>query len=561
MAVPVIKCDASSEVVAQVQGIEDRCNNWADGLALNSCTCDAAAWGVLTQAVDLIEQEIKDYGHGSQEQREAMINLGRAGALLLGKLHEAPLPAKVPWLRWTTELKEATRQAVLTAHNCGAFINCFTMWHKHRYAVEILSPTCLRFSIPPSTLGRNIMAHQQGCRIPNWPLTPDNPVDMSLVNDPDVARLLSRLWNRVAFEGALAMRYPDDSELLSLLRDIYDVRLRLQFRRNPAFDLGGYDLDAFRRFFAVLLSLCSVHEHLCDAWSKACGRYPFESAVMVKTLSEWVGLIAGLCDIEDAQIRLILADLTFGAIKPLDIYIHPFVPSHDGQTLFLVPHFILNSRAEENILRVCSYARPDYYRPIASAKEGEMREHIKANVPARYTVSGPVKLPDPKLPDIDVTIRDVADSTLLAGELKWLRKTIRAVEHVERDAELDEGFRQLRDVRKFLEGSPGFLKESGIIKRDEPQPTLSYAVIARDYLSHAPQGNGSLLAEFDALMWALQKSRNLTDATQKLQRFEWLPVEGRDFTVQFKAATIAGVTIYSEVFDRPRGLDAAGASA
>jgi hypothetical protein len=33
-----------------------------------------------------------------------------------------------------------------------------------------------------------------------------------------------------------------------------------------------------------------------------------------------------------------------------------------------------------------------------------------------------------------------------------------------------------------------------------------------------------------------------------LLRYEWLPVEGRDFRVQYDTATVNGVSIQSEVF-------------
>jgi len=443
MTSPVLKCQASPQFIAKVQEIEDRCNTWAENLALAGFTHDTAVWGSLTQLVDLIEQQVGKFGHGSQQQREAMINLGRAGALLLNTLRGTNLAVKEPLLRWTSELRRASNQAVLLAHNCETFISCFTMWHKNRYAVEVLSDASLRFSVPVSLMDRRIQAYQQGRRVSNWPSTQDNPFEKAFVDNPDVNHLLLRLRKRVELQGALAMSYPDDGELLSLLRNIHDAKLRADFRRNPLLDLGGYKLEDFRRFFAVLTSLCAVHEYLCDDWFKRCGRYPFETAVMVKPLSEWTHLIAGLCDVPESQVRLMIADLTFGAIKPLDIYIHPFVPSLDDETLFLVPHFILNSRAEENILRVCSYARPDYYRPIANAKELEMRQRIKNDAPPGYTVVGPLKLPDPKLPDIDIVIMDGKSSVILIGELKWLRKVTRAIEHLNRDVELDEGFDNL----------------------------------------------------------------------------------------------------------------------
>jgi hypothetical protein len=357
------------------------------------------------------------------------------------------------------------------------------------------------------------------------------------------------------------MRYPDDSELLSVLRNVYDSRLRSTFRRDPSLDLGGYDLSDFRRFFSVLLAVSSVHECFCDWWRQKSGRYPFESAVMVRRSADWADLIVRLSGLDQGKVKRMIADLTFGVIRALDVYIHPFVPSLGGDMLFLVPHFILNSNAEENILRVCSYARPRCYSLIANAKEAEMRDSIKAHVPARYKVMGPFKLPDPKLPDIDLVIKDTQSAAVLIGELKWLRKVVRVIEHVERDAELEEGFRQLRDVRTFLEQSPGYLSDSSIILAGQAPPTLSYAVIARDHLAHIPQQDGLWLAEFDALIWALLDSDCLADACRKLAAFEWLPIEGRDFTVQFKTASVAGVTMDSEVFDRPRDFDAASASA
>jgi hypothetical protein len=272
---------------------------------------------------------------------------------------------------------------------------------------------------------------------------------------------------------------------------------------------------------------------------------------MVKPAAEWVNLIVGLSGIEKSQIQIMIADFTFGTTRPLDIYIHPFVPSLDSQTLFLVPHFILNSRAEENILRVCSYVRPEHYSVIANAKEGEMRESIKSNAPSRYSVAGPLRLPDSKLPDIDILIKDVESPAVLIGELKWLRKTIRVVEHLDRDKELEQGFEQLRDIRKFLEEFPDYLRERGLTASGENQPKPSYAVIARDHLSYLPQQDGLWLAEFDALTWALQISDNLPHALHKLQTNEWLPVEGRDFTVRFESIKLSGVMIEAEIFHRP----------
>ncbi len=73
-----------------------------------------------------------------------------------------------------------------------------------------------------------------------------------------------------------------------------------------------------------------------------------------------------------------------------------------------------------------------------------------------------MKLPDPKLPDVDILLSDAAVSAVLAGELKWMRKTARVVEHFDKDTELEKGFQQLREVKAFMEGFPDYLKQQMI---------------------------------------------------------------------------------------------------
>jgi hypothetical protein len=155
------------------------------------------------------------------------------------------------------------------------------------------------------------------------------------------------------------------------------------------------------------------------------------------------------------------------------------------------------------------------------------------------------------LPDIDIIVKDRESSVLLVGELKWLRKPTRVIDQPGKDAELEEGFRQLKDVRSFLERSPDFLSDRGILQRGQ-RPLLSFAVIARDHLTETRAERDMWIAEYDALLWALNGSNNLGNAVRKLQSLEWLPVEGRDFVVQFEPASLAGVTIESEVFHSSR---------
>jgi hypothetical protein len=543
--------DASPELIDLAQHIEDQSDKWSDNLAISNFAHDVAVWGVLTQLVGLIEAAAEKHGFASQRHREYMINLSRSGTLLLDFLRKANLPNTPILLRWTAALADSTKQAVWAAHNYEIFVSSFRLWHKDHISAEVLSGDSVRFTAFDSPMQRRVRAYQQGVRITGWPATADQPSETSLVDDAAVKELINKLWGRTTLEGALAMRYPDDSELLSVLRDIYVARTEALFRRNPLLELGGYTLEMFRKFFAALMSVCSVHEYLCFAWYKAHQRYPFESAVLVKTSADWIELLAGLSSLQKDTVGTMIGDLTFGAIRPLEIYIHPFVPTADGNTLYLVPHFILNSRAEENILRVCSYARPDLYSSIANAKENEMREKMRESIPTRYVLKGPIKQPHASLPDIDTLIEDSIGSAVIVGELKWVRKTVRVLEHIDRDAELEEGFQQLKELRQFLNDNPTYLNERGIIADLSSRAPISYALVARDHMAWIDPDYDVWLSEFDAVIWALQNSDSLAEAIRKLRKYEWLPTEGIDFVVRFERASVATVAIEVEIFHRP----------
>ena len=114
-----------------------------------------------------------------------------------------------------------------------------------------------------------------------------------------------------------------------------------------------------------------------------------------------------------------------------------------------------------------------------------MRERLSRSIPNRYRVIGPKKLPHSRLPDIDVLIKDPGDSAILIGELKWIRQPIRAIDQINKDAELEEGFKQLRDIREFLQQNPHYLKECGIIERGEHHPILSCCYRTRSHHQHS----------------------------------------------------------------------------
>jgi len=163
-------------------------------------------------------------------------------------------------------------------------------------------------------------------------------------------------------------------------------------------------------------------------------------------------------------------------------------------------------------------------------------------------LQGPVGLPKP-YPDIDLLVADEASSTVLIAELKWIRKTVRPVEILGRDADVVKGVRQLKQIREFLLEKPDYLYEQGKLpRRLSEYANAHYLLVARDHWLWIEPEDGMAITEFEAFAAALCQHENLHSAVTDLLRYEWLPVEGRDFTVKYQRSTANSVSIECEVF-------------
>ena len=56
------------------------------------------------------------------------------------------------------------------------------------------------------------------------------------------------------------------------------------------------------------------------------------------------------------------------------------------------------------------------------------------------------------------------------------------------------------------------------------------------------------MVTFEALAETLRSEGSFRDNLEALLRYEWLPLEGRDFYLQYDAASVNGVSIESPVF-------------
>jgi hypothetical protein len=75
-----------------------------------------------------------------------------------------------------------------------------------------------------------------------------------------------------------------------------------------------------------------------------------------------------------------------------------------------------------------------------------------------------------------------------------------------------------------------------------------YLLVPRDHWLWLDPTDDTAVIEFEAFARVMGGDQDLLSAVHLLLTYEWLPVEGRDFTVRYERATVNGVSMESQIF-------------
>jgi hypothetical protein len=536
--------------LAAVQRIEDQADQCYQSLAVLSFPRNLAVWATLTRIIVRIEGVIADKGYGSQAHLAVMLNLGRAGPRVIDWISRYGNKTVVPKraLKWEPIIFHAADQALLVAIHYDAFPSTFPLWHKNLLRAECVGSSVVRFTALGDESERRVRAYQQGLRPPGSRPKQSSSLSFSAAIEDNVKRKIAHIVKSGSkARSPLSFSYGKPKQLWKLIYAAQLKALDALFRRHETLDLGGYTVENFKRFYSGLLAICAVHENACHFRSQLQHKYPLDSAVLVRHRKNWKQLLARLTSLGPETIDLIIRDLTLGETTVLDLYVHPFISlNNESDVLGIIPHFPLNSRADENIIRVCSHLRPGVHDALSQTKEDEMRDELVTNSRRELRLRGPRVLPEP-LPDADLIIEDAVTSTVVIAELKWLRKTIRPTEHSERQKEFLKGIEQLKQIEHFLRENPVYLQDRGDVSQDlRDVKNLRYILLARDYFVWVDPVKGYPVIDYEPLSEITRKPGSFAEQIRVLLRFDWLPVEGRDFRVSYDRATVNGVSVESQ---------------
>lgn len=545
----MLKRELSDDEIERICSAEKQADRCLETLRFFRLRPEESAWAVLTAAVFQIERARAEFGEGSDAYRAAKINLGRYCPMIIrwlgGTLPDQVDPNAPRW--WNAVVENLGNADLATASHYDAFQCSYPMWHRNRVHTNVGADSAIRFIVDGNPRDTQVNAYQQGHR-PIVGMFQRRPARV-LEPTASMFRRYQRILDEATATDPYGFQYEHSYELARRTYNGYTRLFEQELRRSEGISLGVYSLGEYKRFYAGIKALCAIHDYLCFRWMMAAHLYPCSSAVLVKTRDEWVHLLSVLSGLEPAMTDDIVSDLTFYSKRLPDLHLFPFVPlDHSHSTLAVAPHFVLNSNLEENILRVCSYLRPQAYNLLSNDKERTMREELIGKL-ARFNVHHSIDLPDGST-EIDLVVEDDASSAVMIAELKWYRKPVTYRERLKAHEQFLDGVnRQLRTVKRFCTDNPQFLEQRRLVKRNlADYDHVYYMLIARDYWAWVEPADSTSVVDAAQLLDFLSRNVSLHSALSALLLYEWLPIEGRDFDVRFNRAQVEGVTIETEVF-------------
>jgi len=541
--------DTPAEQIEQIVEMERRADRCIDHLRLNALPTEQAVWVLLTAVISQIESNYLRFGPDTAAFRAAMINLARYAPMIVRALAN-PLPEQVNATLqqlWDPSLGMLANADINTMAHYDAFQNNYPMWFRNRTHAEIREGDIVRFTVDGSGRYREVSAYQKGLRPLNgrFQAAPSQRVEPTEA----ILRRYRRLLTEATVTSDYGFSYEHSYELARRTYNKYAQRLEGMMRRSDSVSLGPYTLEVFKRFYAGVQALSSIHEYMCFCWTRWGHRYPLASALMVKSRREWIQLLKGLSGLDSDVTDRVLTDLSFYPKRLPDLHVYPFVPlDSQNSTLALIPHFILNSAPEENILRTCSALRPHVYDLLSNEKEATMREYVLGKL-TRFNTKHSIPLPDGST-EIDLVVEDLSSSTVLIAELKWYRKPNGYRARLQADEQFLDGFhRQVRTVREFCRENPDFLRQRGVLTRSlNTYDNVYFGLLARDHWVWIDPVENSFVLDVEQLLDILETHETLHAAMSESIRYEWLPREGRDFYVRFERAMVEDVPIETEVY-------------
>lgn len=186
-----------------------------------------------------------------------------------------------------------------------------------------------------------------------------------------IEKLISEGQPRENIKGSVSYNFPKHS-----YKDLHDLLAASKnhlWELNEQWDVGGYTVEDFRKFWNCLCALTMMHSLICLNSGSRGGAA--NSVVMIKHKWEWTAQLQELTSLSSEKIELIMHDLTYDSTvqskagkKNADVTYQPIFPI-DKTRLGISNFLVAMSNAERNLWDLLSITRPTIHSSLSTLKE------------------------------------------------------------------------------------------------------------------------------------------------------------------------------------------------
>jgi len=260
------------------------------------------------------------------------------------------------------------------------------------------------------------------------------------------------------------------------------------------------------------------------------------SLVLLYDYNKLIDEISGLLNINNKQeistvINLLIYDSTL-PYRKRDIGIQPLVKLPD-KIIALAPQLLIGSNHERNMMAfLARHHKQDYDRTTGILEESLIDKFVEELSSTGLLIDKRRKIPGHReLPDIDLVIGDLINSSLLIIELKWVIAPSESWESLERmEAEL-QGIKQAEKILYFFKENPKKLWRLSFSHTNAPNSLSLYScVVIKGFCGTAKNWREDIpVIEYSLIIDKIKETKNIKEVSDWLKERKFLPAENRDY--------------------------------
>jgi hypothetical protein len=271
-------------------------------------------------------------------------------------------------------------------------------------------------------------------------------------------------------DGLVTYHVSDDT--FAEAAEAIEAATRHRWELSPEWDLGGYTIAEFHRFWLTLHTLTGIHRMVYFVGDS---RIPKRSPVATRPRELWVRELAQGSELSAETVSRIIDDLTYQPAlyqrgnRPIAIY-QPFIPIDN--LLSVSPFLVDFANAERNTWHLISMTRRDLHDDLKNKKEGQWIAELTPRLeeyglsiypPRAFNHEG-------KKGNMDLLVLDTQARFGLVCELKWLILPGSIKQSVYNDREFNKGIRQAELATEWARSVPPELSQHTGLSADELRP-------------------------------------------------------------------------------------------